>query len=330
MGYIGEKNADLWKIFVVEFLAGGILILGATGVYLTQDLLPAVDPLIIAVGHGLALLVAMRIGKVFLFKTDNTYSTFGYATSTFSLIILINDLVTSRSESSPFKNKQFNKFGGKLVAVFLIRIVAQFIGGIVASALFLTVFGPDSSLGRPIIVGIFAIPAGAFPAGAFAYEIIGSSIFLLIIISILHGEMSFKTGTETERVSHPAATISGAYAFLILIGTRISGGGLNMFEHLAPTLISNKWDHLDDTNDGVTDKNVDWIWYVAPLIGVAVALLIYWVLFYISVRVDDINPPATANASVNNSINLKLNSFGTKSGARSGTKKKNGTKTRLL
>ncbi len=323
--YIGEKNADLWKIFVVEFLAGGILILGGTGVYLIQDLLPTIDPLIIAVGHGLAFLVAMHIGKVFLFKNDNNYSTFGHATPTVSLIILINELVVWRWK--PLERE--GNYGGKLLAVFLIRIVAQFIGGIVASALFFMVFGPESSLGRPVIVGIFALPVGAFPAGAFAYESIASSILLLIIITILHGEMVYEKATEIERVSHPATTISSAYAFLILIGTRISGGGLNMFEHLAPTLISNTWDHLDDTNDGIIGKNVDWIWYVAPLIGVVVALLIYWVLFYISVKAEG-TTTTTTNSLMNNSMNLKPFSNSNKSALRSGTKKKTPAKTRLL
>ncbi len=164
--------------------------------------------------------------------------------------------------------------------VALLWIFAQFLGAIVAGGLLRAVFGGNNTLGRPMVGPGFSV------GNAFAYEIIGSSIFLLVVLTVtLHPKLRPWT-----------VILAGlTYVFLVMVGSLISGSALNWWQHFGPTVVANSWDGAKlfcpagaicpiptpfVENDGASGTNADWIWYVGPFLGALIAIVLFWAFFY--------------------------------------------------
>lgn len=134
----------------------------------------------------------------------------------------------------------------------LLWIVAQLAGALVASLLLLAIFGTGNNLGSPVIGPGFSRDT------ALAYEIIGSTILFFVYLYIIWRlpQKTFKRWA--------AIPIGFTYLILASIGAFISSASFNWWRHLGPISISNTF-----------NKNIDWIWYVGPLVGAGIAIILF-------------------------------------------------------
>ena len=267
--------------FFAEFFGSMIFVFGAAGSIALQYAVPSLAPDAVLSGfaYGLSYAIAIWIAGPI---------SGGHINPLVSITFYVHGLV----ERAVYKG---NRTSGDIVPhgvgrmerfwwyFALAWVIAQFLGAITAGALLLAVFGSSNPLGRPAIGGAF----GFSDTQAFGYEIIGSSIlFLVALIVVMHPRM------------RPWAPLARGLtlAFLAMVGVTISGSAFNWWLHFGPTVIANSWDDQPAfncplgavcpvptpfvTNDGFDPRNADWIWYVGPLIGVAISLGVFWVLFY--------------------------------------------------
>jgi len=136
--------------------------------------------------------------------------------------------------------------------------VAQLAGAFVASLLLLAIFGTGNNLGSPVIGPGFSRDT------AFAYEIIGSTILFFVYLYII-----WKLPQKTFK-RWAAIPIGFTYLILASIGAFISSASFNWWRHLGPISISNTF-----------NVNIDWIWYVGPIIGAIIALILFVGFWYI-------------------------------------------------
>lgn len=149
------------------------------------------------------------------------------------------------------------KMNGKDFAGY---VVAQFIGAILAAVVLAAIINA-SNLGGVAATGLGANGFGAASAvglsacGAFAVEVILTAVFVLTILGVTSGE---KTGTIAGLV------IGLTLTFVHIMGIPLTGTSVNPARSFGPALLL-----------GGQALSQVWLFIVAPLVGAAIAALIW-------------------------------------------------------
>ncbi|HEY7358149.1 MAG TPA: aquaporin, partial [Ktedonobacterales bacterium] len=143
--------------------------------------------------------------------------------------------------------------------------LAQFAGAIAAAAALRLLLGESAHLGANI-------PAGSGGAWqAFGLESILTFFLMFVIMAV---------ATDTRAVGQAAALAIGATVALeALFAGPISGASMNPARSLGPALVSVTW-------------QAQWVYLTAPLLGAALAALLYRWLHLASLATTTASPPS--------------------------------------
>ncbi|NER37649.1 MAG: aquaporin [Oscillatoria sp. SIO1A7] len=130
-------------------------------------------------------------------------------------------------------------------------ILAQSLGAIAASATLRLTLGPIGNLGA-------TVPLGGNWLQSFVVEIIITFILMFVILGAAVDSRAHK--------SFAGLTIGLTVTFLAIFMGPVSGASMNPARSLGPALISGVWQH-------------HWIYWLAPIIGAGLAVLVYRPLF---------------------------------------------------
>ena len=137
--------------------------------------------------------------------------------------------------------------------------VAQFIGGIVAAALLAAVVGMEPSLAEGTKTGANACAAGNIGLGL-VVEIVLTCLFVLVVLGT-----TAKTNGATNNFAGIAIGLS--LILIHLVGIHYTGTSVNPARSFGPALF--------EGNDALTQV---WVFIVGPLVGGALAALIWKVI----------------------------------------------------
>jgi aquaporin TIP len=149
--------------------------------------------------------------------------------------------------------------------------VAQFAGAVLA-AVFLTGLLPNS-LTDPVNLGAPAI-AGGIGAGA---GLVLEAILTFFLVWVIFATAADERGTFK---SIAGLAIGFTITLDILFAGPLTGAAMNPARAFGPQLIAGHW------TDG-------WVWYLGPLLGAAVAALLYQFLYLRPLRPAPVGQPAT-------------------------------------
>lgn len=126
-------------------------------------------------------------------------------------------------------------------------VLSQFVGAVLASGLLRLLFPSHQGLGATLPVG------SAFQS--FVLEIVLTFLLMFVILCVAIGakEKGLMAGTA----------IGGTVALEALFAGPISGASMNPARSLAPALVAGELTH-------------QWIYLTAPLLGVVIAVIIFW------------------------------------------------------
>ena len=141
--------------------------------------------------------------------------------------------------------------------------VAQFLGGIVGAVTLWAIFQGSDSYTKSVGLGtdgwgkhsMIGINAG----GAFAAEVVLTFLFVLVVLG------------ATSRIATPGAAglaIGLALTVVHLFGIPLTGTSVNPARSLGPAIVVG--------GDALSQV---WLFIVAPLVGGAIAAIVYWILF---------------------------------------------------
>lgn len=143
---------------------------------------------------------------------------------------------------------------GKMsVKDFIGYVVAQFIGGIAGAGILVAIFGSNASLGTNGYDSASAI--GANMTTAIIVEIILTFVFVLAVLGV------------TSKISNSgvAGIVIGLTLTLVhILGIPFTGTSVNPARSLGPALLA-----------GGQALNQVWVFIVAPLVGAAIAALVW-------------------------------------------------------
>jgi len=126
-------------------------------------------------------------------------------------------------------------------------IVAQTVGGVLASMLLLFAFGSDTTLG-------ITLPHDNRWLRAFVLETVLTFIMMMVVL-----------GAGQDKRAHAGfggLAIGLTVALEVLIMGPVSGGSMNPARSFAPALVSGVWQH-------------QWLYWVAPILGGQLAVVVY-------------------------------------------------------
>lgn len=146
---------------------------------------------------------------------------------------------------------------------FIGYVIAQFIGGICAAAILLLIVNSTGSSVAETGLGANGYGelsyVGLSLGGALIVEIILTCVFVLTILRV----------TATEKTAHIAGLVIGlTLAFVHILGICLTGTSVNPARSFGPALFVG--------GDALAQV---WVFIVAPLVGAAIAALIYKVLY---------------------------------------------------
>ncbi len=133
-------------------------------------------------------------------------------------------------------------------------VVAQLLGAAVGAS-FLTLAIPIAAQGN---LGAHGLGAGITPGGGFVAEIVLTFALVFVV---------FATAVDPKGPGHLAPLAIG-FTILAdhLVGVPITGAGMNPARSFGPALAAGVWDN-------------HWIYWIGPLVGAALAALIYEFVF---------------------------------------------------
>lgn len=144
---------------------------------------------------------------------------------------------------------------------FLFYVVAQLVGGIAAGALLFAFFHEqDMGLGTNAVSASLGTPdqVSALFLGL-AVEVVLTFIFVLVILGVT---------SKKEYSSVAGLVIGGALTFVHLLGIGLTGTSVNPARSIGPALFA--------LFNGVQEPAKElWIFIVGPLLGAALAALVY-------------------------------------------------------
>jgi aquaporin Z len=148
---------------------------------------------------------------------------------------------------------------------FILYVIFQCIGAIIAIALLAFMINSSAGLGGYLITGLGQNGFGAASSvgldmwGAIVVEIILTFVFVFAVLGV----------TRDKKTSGVAGIVIGlTLAFVHIMGIPLTGTSVNPARSLAPALFM-----------GGQALNQLWVFIVAPLIGGAIAALIYKYLY---------------------------------------------------
>lgn len=149
------------------------------------------------------------------------------------------------------------------VKEFCVYVLAQIVGAFVGSlllALFVRGFG---SLGgneiQPLLMKSGEVDALSY-VGAFLVEVVLTFVFVIAILGV--------TDSRFHDGKHAGIVIGLVLALVHLFGLNFTGTSVNPARSLAPAV-------LQAIGGNTTSLQQVWIWILAPLVGAALAALVY-------------------------------------------------------
>ena len=252
-----EEKPSITGGMLVEFWGSLIFVFASAGAGAIQPLLTSPDSVLFGLASGFGLMAAIWIASQIRGG--------GHINPVVTIMLYLYSWLDSwlQFEGVMEKGKKRKLSWLKKNRFFipyylLLWIVAQLAGAFVASLLLLAIFGTGNNLGSPVIGPGFSRDT------AFAYEIIGSTILFFVYLYII-----WKLPQKTFK-RWAAIPIGFTYLILASIGAFISSASFNWWRHLGPISISNTF-----------NVNIDWIWYVGPIIGAIIALILFVGFWYI-------------------------------------------------
>lgn len=148
---------------------------------------------------------------------------------------------------------------------FVGYVIAQCIGAIIGIALLAFMINSSSALGNYMVTGLgqngfgSASSVGLDMGGAFLVEAILTFVFVFAVLGV----------TRTEKTSAQAGIVIGlTLTFVHIMGIPLTGTSVNPARSLAPALFM-----------GGQALGQLWLFIVAPLVGAAIAAIIYKYLY---------------------------------------------------
>lgn len=143
---------------------------------------------------------------------------------------------------------------GKMdVKEFIGYIVAQFIGGIAGAGVLVAFFGSNESLGQNGYGELSAL--GTSMGTAFLVEVVLTFVFVLLILGVT---------SKTENGAVAGLVIGLTLTLIHILGIPFTGTSVNPARSFGPALLG-----------GGTALSQVWLFIVAPLVGAAIAALVY-------------------------------------------------------
>ncbi len=278
----GQKRPNIWAGMLAEFFGSLLFVLVAAGAGAIQPSLSHPDSVLFALANGFGLMAAIWISASIP------------GSGQINPVVTITLWIYSFFEPEPKRFWWFTTGWGTLYYP-LLWIFAQFVGAIVAALLLLAIFGGGSDLGRPLV-------GPGFEWGrAFGFEIIGTTIILGVHLYFIwgYGRISHEKW-EKKGLKLTAIPVGLTHLVLSAIGAFISSASFNWWRHFGPTVISNTWNA-----DGDPSRNVDWIWYVGPIGGAAVALGSFWLVLFLYKRIVEPRVDLSTNSNNNQKIYVR-------------------------
>ena len=277
----GKKWPHFGAGFLVEFFGSLIFLFVSAGAGAIQPFLSHTDSVLFGLANGFGLMAAIWIASYILGA--------GHINPVVTITLFFYSFY---ERYRIYRNKEefrklwwFTEFAWNLLYL-IVWIGAQLLGAIVASALLLAIFGGGSNLGRPVVGPGFSWER------AFGFEIIGSTILIFVYIYLIW-RLSEQTLPKERELRFVAIPIGITHLALSSIGAFISSASFNWWRHFGPTFLSNTWNADGDS------RNVDWIWYVGPLIGGIIAFglfVAFWELINITGGVEGGGEELTVNS----------------------------------
>ena len=157
---------------------------------------------------------------------------------------------------------------------FLFYVLFQTIGGILAGALLFLVFisNRDAALGTNAIQGalLFGQDHNQYNAGSYLLALLAEIVLTCIFVLTILGVTS-----KTENGPVCGLVIGGSLTFVHLMGIGLTGTSVNPARSIGPALFAMFNGHFDPIKE-------IWIFIVGPLLGAALAALIF--KFVLSVK----------------------------------------------
>lgn len=156
---------------------------------------------------------------------------------------------------------------GKMPAKeFVAYIVSQFVGAIAGALVLLTIFGDKvAELGMGTNGFGSASALGIGVSGAFIAEVVLTFVFVFAIIGV----------TSKEKFGNVAGIVIGLTLCLIhLMGLPITGTSVNPARSFGPALILS----LTGSQTGVVALSQVWLFIAAPVVGAALAAVVYKIM----------------------------------------------------
>jgi aquaporin Z len=231
---------------------------------------------------GTALLVIFAVGTATLsfgFKLAGSSTSAGVVTTAFAFGLVLLALAytlgpISGCHVNPAVTMGFVVSRRMTIGDAIGYWIAQFIGGLVGAVALWAIFeGADGYTRSTVGLGtdgwgkhsMIGLNAG----GAFAAEIVLTFLFVFVVLG------------ATSRIATPAAgglAIGLALTVVHLLGIPLTGTSVNPARSLGPAIVVG--------GDALSQV---WLFIVAPLIGGAIAAIVYWFLFPPEIEIVEVD-----------------------------------------
>jgi aquaporin Z len=174
-----------------------------------------------------------------------------------------------------FLPKEKRDFGWK---EFFVYVIAQNIGSFIACLLLFVILGDSNGFGANTIQPLIAGSKNAVLIACFV-EIILTMVFVLVILAV----------TRSKKTSRISGVVIGSTLTLVhLVGIPFTGTSVNPARALWPDLFAKFIPELYGKTGNADALNQCWIYVVCPLIGAALAALLYWVFYMVKEKNDGV------------------------------------------
>ncbi len=167
-----------------------------------------------------------------------------------------------------FLPKEKRDFGWK---EFFVYVIAQNIGSFIACLILLVFLGDSNGFGANTIQPLIAGSSNAVLIACFV-EIILTMVFVLVILAVTRSK-------KTLRIS--GVVIGSTLTLVHLVGIPFTGTSVNPARALWPDLFAKFVPELYGHTGNADALTQSWIYVVCPLIGAALAALLYWVFYMV-------------------------------------------------
>lgn len=147
--------------------------------------------------------------------------------------------------------------GRMSVKEFIGYVVSQFLGGIAGAAILLVAFGADTGLGANGYAAASALNSSA--GVCFMIEVILTFVFVITILGVT---------SKSENASTTGLVIGLTLTLVHIFGIPFTGTSVNPARSFGPAL-------MNALSGDMTSLSQVWMFIVAPLVGAAIAAIVY-------------------------------------------------------